>query len=191
MVLITSVDIKIVMMIHILYLIKELKLTYTKNIKTEIMDCMIDADWAGDCNDRKSTIGYVIRLFDNVIYWKSHKQSTVTKSSTFAEYVAFSESVTDVNFVRNMLKEMFKVEIIRPIKIYEDNSGVLAIAKYGNFTKNSKHIEVKQYHYINKNYEKGIIEVIKVESENNIVDVFTKSLCRAKFIKCREMLKLM
>lgn len=172
-----------------LYLSRELKLTYTKNTETEIMDCMVDADWAGDCNDRKSTTGYVIRLFNNVIYWKSHKQSTVTKSSTFAEYVALSEAVTDVNFVRYMLRETFHTEVKEPVKIFEDNSGALAIAKYGNFTKNSKHIEV-QYHFVNENYEKGIINVIKVESENNIADILTKSLSKTKFIKCREMLRL-
>lgn len=129
-------------------------------------------------------------MFDNVIYWKSRKQSSVTKSSTFAEYVALSEAVTDVNFVRDMLDDTFKVVIKTPIKIYEDNSGALAIARYGNFTKNSKHIEV-QYHYINENYKKGIIDVIKIESENNIADIFTKNLCKAKFVKCRERMKLM
>lgn len=88
-----------------------------------------------------------------------------------------------------MRKETFDIEIKKPVKLFEDNSGALAIAKYGNFTKNSKHIEV-QYHYVNENYEKSIID-LKIESENNTADVFTKSLCKAKFVKCREMLKLM
>ena len=35
----------------------------------------VDADWAGDNNDRKSTSGYVIRLFNNVIDWKSRKKN--------------------------------------------------------------------------------------------------------------------
>lgn len=173
-----------------LYRTKDLKLTYTKNTETEVMDCMVDADWAGDCNDRKSTTGYVIRIYDNTIYWKSHKQKTVTKSSTFAEYVALSEAVTDVNFVKEMLKETFHIDNIEPINIFEDNSGALAIAKYGNLTKNSKHIEV-QYHYVNENYEKGIINIIKIDSANNIADILTKSLCKAKLEKCRDMFKLL
>lgn len=142
------------------------------------MDCMVDSDWAGDSNDRKSTSGYVIRVYNNVIYWKSHKQNAVTKSSTFAEYVVLSEAVT----LRDMLKETFNADTKEPVKIFEDNSGALTIAKYGNFTKNSKHIEV-QYHYVNENYERGIIDLIKVESENNIADIFTKSLCKDKFTK--------
>lgn len=173
-----------------LYKTKDLKLIYNKDEKSDIIDCYVDADWAGDNVDRKSTTGYVIRLFNNVVYWKTHKQSSVTKSSTFAQYVALSEAVTDVNFVRGMLTDTFKIEIEKPVKIFEDNSGALTIAKYGNFTRNSKHIEV-QYHYVNENYEKGIIDIIKVESENNIADILTKSLCKAKFKKCTEMLKLL
>lgn len=56
-----------------LYLMKCLKLTYGRNERIEILDCSVDADWAGDCVDRKSTSGYVIRLFGNVIFWKSRK----------------------------------------------------------------------------------------------------------------------
>lgn len=172
-----------------LYLTKDLKMTYNKNEKCDIIDCFVDVDWAGDTVDRKSTSGYVIRLFGNVIYWKSHKQSSVVKSSTSAEYVALSEAVTDVNFVCEMLKEAFNVNASKPVKMYEDNSGALIIAKCGNFSKNSKHIKV-QYHYVNENYVKGRIDIIKIESENNIADIFTKSLCKAKFVKFREMLKL-
>lgn len=77
--------------------------------------------------------------------------------------------------------------ICKPVRIYEDNSGAVAISKYGNFTKNSKHIEV-HYHFIHENVKQGNIEVVKIESENNIADIFTKALGNVKFIKFREML---
>ena len=64
---------------------------------------------------------------------------------------------SEILFIRNLLIESLDVKLETPIKLYEDNSGAVAIAKYGNFTKNSKHIEV-QYHYINENYENGIID---------------------------------
>ncbi|KAK9687233.1 Reverse transcriptase (RNA-dependent DNA polymerase) [Popillia japonica] len=172
-----------------LYLTKNVKLTYNKNDKVDILDCLVDADWAGDTVDRKSTSRYIIRLFGNTIYWKSRKQNSVTKSSTFAEYVALSEAVTDNDFIYEMLKDTFNLKIERPIKIDEDNSGALIIAKNGNFSKNSKYIEV-QYHFVSENCNKGNIDVIKIESENNSADILTKALGKAKFIKFREMLKL-
>lgn len=172
-----------------LYLTKDLNLTYDgNNNNVEIIDCYVDADWAGDNLDRKSTTGFVIRLFGNVIYWKSRKQKSVTKASTFAEYVALSEAVSELKFVKELLN-ILNVKLVKPINIYEDNSGALNIAKYGNFTKNSKHIEV-HYHYVHEYVKEGIIDVIKVNSDDNIADIFTKSLSREKFEKFRSMLNL-
>lgn len=49
----------------------------------------------------------------------------------------------------------------------------MLIAKFENFIENPKHIEV-QYHFINENYENGLIDIVKIESENNVVDILTK-----------------
>jgi len=67
-----------------LYFTKDVKLTYQKTANKKIIDCYVDADWAGDAMDKKSTIGYLIRMYGNVIYGKTRKQSSVTKSSTHA-----------------------------------------------------------------------------------------------------------
>ena len=133
-----------------LYLTKDLKLKYERNDKVDIIECYVDADWAGDCIDRKSTTGYVIKLFGNVIHWKSRKQGSVTKSSTAAEYVALSEAVSEVLSIKDLLSD-FNIEIKKPVNMFEDNSGAVNIAKFGNFTKRSKYIEV-HYHFVNENY---------------------------------------
>ena len=142
---------------------------------------MVDSDFAGDNIDRKSTTGFVIRMFGNIIYWKAQKPKTVIKNSTFAEYIALSEATTEILFVINLLKDAFNT-FEKPVKIYEDNSGAVAIGKFDNLTKNSKHIEV-QCHYVNENYEKGVIDIVKIETEKNIADILTKSLCKDKFIR--------
>ncbi|KAK2575365.1 hypothetical protein KPH14_001258, partial [Odynerus spinipes] len=159
-----------------------------RNLNTEILECFVDADWAGDKCDRKSTTGFIIRLFGNVIYWKTRKQGSVTKSSTAAEYVALSEAISETKVIRNLLKD-FRISIGKPIKLYEDNSGAIVIAKFGNMTKNSKYIEV-HYHFVNECYEKGEIEIVKVESENNLADILTKALGRNKFERFRSLLKI-
>ena len=166
-----------------LYLTKDLKLNYKKNDKADVLECYVDADWAGDCVDRKSTTGYIVGLYGNVIYWKSRKQGSVTKSSTAAEYVALSEAVSEILLIRDLLSS-FKIEIKEPINMYEDNSGAVSIAKYGNFTKRSKYIEVHN-HFVNENYEKSLIDVVKVSSEKNIADILTKSLGKLRFKKLR------
>lgn len=173
-----------------LYETRDMSLRYSRKENSEKIDCFVDSDHAGDSVDRKSTSGYVIRMGGNAIFWKSKKQNVVVKSSTFAEYVALSEAVTELLFIRNLSNEMFDMKIDAPIKIYEDNSGAVSIAKFGNFTKNSKHIEI-QYHYINENYTNKIIDIIKIKSEQNLADILTKALSKDKFIRNRMKLKIL
>lgn len=56
-----------------LYFTRDLNLMYERNKSVNILDCFVDSVWAGDITVKKSTIGYVIRLFGNVIYWKAKK----------------------------------------------------------------------------------------------------------------------
>jgi len=83
--------------------------------------------------------------------------------------VALSESVSEIKVIVNLLKD-FQANITRPINVYEDNSGAVAIAKFGYFTKNSKHIEV-HYHFVHECVEESTIDIIKIESENNIANI--------------------
>ena len=172
-----------------LYATKELKLCYNKNESCEIIDCYVDSDWAGDSIDRKSTTGYAIRLYGNLIYWKSKKQKIVTKASTYAEYVALSEVVTKMEIMFELIK-IFKIKIDKPIRFYEDNSGVVNLAKFGNFTKNSRGIEI-HFHYVHNYVKDKIIDVVKINTDENLADIFTKALGKEKFEKFRNMLKLL
>lgn len=171
-----------------LYYTKSLKLNFDKGISNEVLDCCVDADWAGDPIDRRSTTGYVISLFGNVIDWKSKKQRSVTKSSTHAEYVALSEAVSEVLSLKDLLTD-FEIKIVEPIKVYEDNLGAVDISHLGNFTKKSKYIEV-HYHFVNEKYVEGIIDVIKIETDENIADILTKALSKNKFEYFREKMNL-
>lgn len=45
----------------------------------------VDADYAANLDDRRSTLGYCIKLGMNLILWCSKKQSVVARSSIEAE----------------------------------------------------------------------------------------------------------
>ena len=42
----------------------------------------VDADWAGDLDQIRSTSGYVFSLFGGIVSWMSKRQSVVTLSTT-------------------------------------------------------------------------------------------------------------
>lgn len=52
----------------------------------------LDADYAADINKRRSTSGWVFRLWNSTISWKSSLQHVVALSTTKAEYIALSKA---------------------------------------------------------------------------------------------------
>ncbi|KAF2891050.1 hypothetical protein ILUMI_15123, partial [Ignelater luminosus] len=106
----------------------------------DIMDAYVDADWAADIIDRKSTTGVLIRVYGNAVLWKSQKQKIVSRASTHAKYYALADCVEKVIPIKGILTDL-GVMVNPPIKIYEDNTGAIALAKKGKFSKNSKHID--------------------------------------------------
>lgn len=76
-----------------------------------------------------------------------------------------------------------------PIKIYEENSGTIAISTFGNLTTNFKYIEV-HFHFVNESYENKETDIIKVDSENNVADILTKALGRKKSENLRLFLRI-
>ena len=68
--------------------------------------CYTDSYWAGDTESRKSTGGYAFILCNAAISWKTKKQTTISLSSTEAEYVALSEATKEAIWMKRLLREI-------------------------------------------------------------------------------------
>ena len=70
---------------------KGLMLTYRRSDSLEI-EGYSDADFAGDVDDRKYTLCYIFTLAKGAISWKSSKQTVVSSSMMYTEFVASNEA---------------------------------------------------------------------------------------------------
>ena len=135
-----------------------------------------DSDFQADVDSRKSTSGYVFTLGGGAIVWKSVKQKCIADSTMEAEYVAASEAAKEAVWLKNFLLDLGVVtNMPKRITVYCDNSGAVANSREPRAHKASKHIE-RKYHIIRDIVQRGDIQVVKIESENNLADPFTKAL---------------
>ena len=66
----------------------------------------VDADFAGDIDNRRSTMGYVFTLVGGPVSWKSTLQATVALSTTNAEYMAATEAAKEALRLKGLIKEL-------------------------------------------------------------------------------------
>ena len=63
--------------------------------------------------------------------------------------------------------------------MYVDNQGAIALANNPIHHQRSKHIDVK-YHYVRLEIQNRVLELVCIPTDNNVADVFTKPVTRAK-----------
>ncbi|GJT54982.1 hypothetical protein Tco_0990036 [Tanacetum coccineum] len=135
------------------------------------LEAFSDSDYAGASLDRKSTTGGCQFLAKRLISWQCKKQTVVANSTTEKEYVATANCCRQVLWIQNqMLDYGFN---FMNTKIYIDNESTICIVKNPVFHSKTKHIKIR-HHFIRDSYEKKLIQVIKIHTDHNVVDLLTK-----------------
>ena len=136
--------------------------------------CYTDSDYAGDSQTRRSVSGYIIYVHGMPVQFRSKSQQSVTLSSTEAEWMALSEAVKDILFLRYLCESMH-ITVHYPITVRVDNLG--AVFMSGNVTTSTrtKHIDIRSK-FVREYVQDGMIKIIFVRSEENDSDIMTKDL---------------
>jgi hypothetical protein len=69
------------------------------------------ADWATCAKTRRSTTGYCVFLGNSLISWRCKKQSTISRSSFEAEYIALANTVCELQWLTYLLRD-FKIKFV-------------------------------------------------------------------------------
>jgi hypothetical protein len=123
-----------------------------------------------------------------LVSWQSIKQKVVALSNYEAKYIATITAATQALWLSRLLGELLgrKVEVVE-LKV--DSKSALALAKNPVFHDRIKNIRTK-YHFIRECLEEGSIKANYIATTDQLADILTKSLGKAKFQEMRRRIGL-
>ncbi|GJR52393.1 putative ribonuclease H-like domain-containing protein [Tanacetum coccineum] len=127
---------------------------------------------------KTSHLNVMKRIFRRLISWQCKKQTIMATSTIEVEYVAAANCCGQVLWIQNqMLDYGFN---FMNTKIYIDNESTICIVKNPVFHSKTKHIEIR-HHFIRDAYEKKLIQVLKIHTDDNVADHLTKAFDVSRF----------
>ena len=139
------------------------------------------ADWVGDRDERKSTLGYALILGGGAVSWYSKKQTYVALSTMEYEYVACAATVQEAVWLKRFLQCLgITTHSEEVVTLYSDSTAALVYAKHPKCHRKSKHIEIR-YHFIRDTVARGEVIMKHISSGSMVADPMTKPIARYVF----------
>jgi len=156
--------------------------------------CFVDTDFAGHwhqayshlCDSTLSCTQYILVYCGCPISWTSKLQTKIALSMTEAEYQALStcmhiQELSAHSFIDDMMLSRTWFFSGQPkLDIFEDNQSCLTITNSEAVQLQTKHLSIKYHHFWDQVLN-GTVWVVKVHTNDNWVDIFTKPLSCIKF----------
>ena len=107
-------------------IIAEFGVWYSKDT-SDVLAGYSDADWAGNADNRKSTLGGCFYVDKNLVSWMSKKQTSISLSTTEAKYIAASSCYTQLLWMQKLPHDYGICQ--EHLTIYCDNTSAINISK--------------------------------------------------------------
>ena len=134
------------------------------------MEAYTDSDFGACLDTRRSVSGAVLMLAKGAISWHSRMQEVTAAGTSEAEYVALSEVVKDVLFLRQVQEFMEPSMRVGAVNVFEDNEGAIKLATNKHASRRTKHIDVK-HHLVRDASDAQRVRVAYVRSEDQYADL--------------------
>ena len=146
----------------------------------EVLQLSSDASFADDPETRKSTQGYLMKLFDGPIMWQSSKQKTVTTSTTEAELLSLSHTARETISLYRLF-EQIQFDPEQQPRILCDNQQTVGLIQKERpqLTSKLKHVDIHSL-WLRQVHQDGKVAVQWVQTTDMTADGFTKALTTEK-----------
>ena len=135
-----------------------------------------DASFADDNATRRSTQGYLVKLFNGPIMWQSSKQKTVSTSTTEAELLALSHVGKEVQHMARIFKVIrFDAEQTTQIECGNQQTVRIVSALEPTMTTKLRHVDIHQF-WLRQEVQDGKFVIQWVPTAKMIADGLTKPL---------------
>ena len=155
-----------------------------------IFFCASDAAYTGDHQTRKSTGGFLHKLFGGPIDWHSGKQKIVTTSRTEAELLALTRAAKNTIWWSHLFRNIdFKPG--HELTVHCDNMQTIHLLTQDSQKLDTKlrHIDIHQ-HWLRQEVQAGRIRINWIPTSDMPADGFTKALSRQRHEKFIQQLNL-
>lgn len=145
-----------------------------KHAKHILLSDFADIDWETCPTTRRSTTSFAVFLGKSLILWKSKKQTTVSHSSSEAEYLHVLPLLVKSNgFIIYSLD--LHITFNNPTFIYCDNRSAVYLAHNPTFHEGFKHIEIN-CHIIHKKLKTGLTKLFPIPLSAQLAGFLTKPM---------------
>jgi hypothetical protein len=148
--------------------------TFPQPLTSTTLAGYVDAAHATDMTTRRSITGLAFMLCGGPIAYKSKVQSTVSTSSTEAEFIAAVHAAKIAKYLRSILQELGYLQP-GPTVLYEDNQAAILMINASRPTPRARHIDI-QHFAIQEWKAQGDIILCHIPGIINPADALTKSL---------------
>ena len=135
------------------------------------MEAYTDSDFGACLDTRRLVSGGMLMLAKGAISWHSRMQEVTASGTSEAEYVALSDVVKEVLFLRQVQEFMEPSSTrVGAVNVFEDNEGAIKLATNKYASRRTKHIDVK-HHLARDASDARKIRVAYVRSEYQHADL--------------------
>jgi hypothetical protein len=139
-----------------------------------------DSDYCNCIDSRQSLSGYLFKVGNSTISWQSLKQTSVSTSTTKAEYIALSKAAKYLLWLKTALNDLQIPETLMALLC--DTCSAIDLAENYRISELSKHIDSYHQRIRELIYDKTL-PLMYIRTMDNLVNICTLGLPEVQLSK--------